>query len=152
MWELTVDSIESRRLTSGDDFSVGAFKISENGEWIGFTGNSLDRYADPLDRRDSEAYLYHLPTAKARRPTCTPIASSTSRARLTTIGNTTSPCSPLKYIKNAKTPTLIHVGQDDSRVPRPQSEELHMALKKLGVPTEFVVYPRTAYGITEPRY
>ena len=60
--------------------------------------------------------------------------------------------SPLTYIKNAKTPTLIHVGHDDQRVPRPQSEELHMALKKLGVPTEFIVYPRMGHGLTEPRY
>ena len=27
--------------------------------------------------------------------------------------------SPIKYIKNARTPTLIHVGHDDPRVPRP---------------------------------
>ncbi|MFQ5817496.1 MAG: prolyl oligopeptidase family serine peptidase [Terriglobia bacterium] len=60
--------------------------------------------------------------------------------------------SPLRYIKNAKTPTLIHVGHDDARVPRPQSEELHMALKKLGVPTEFIVYPRMPHGLREPRY
>ena len=59
--------------------------------------------------------------------------------------------SPLKYIQNAKTPTLIHVVDGDPRVPRPQSEELHMALKKLGVPTEFLVYPGTTHGITEPR-
>lgn len=60
--------------------------------------------------------------------------------------------SPLRYIKQAKTPTLIHVGGDDQRVPRPQSEELHMALKKLGVPTEFIVYPRMPHGLTDPRY
>ncbi len=60
--------------------------------------------------------------------------------------------SPIKYIKNARTPTLIHVGHDDPRVPRPQSEELHMALKKLGVPTEFIVYPRMGHGLTDPRY
>jgi dipeptidyl aminopeptidase/acylaminoacyl peptidase len=59
--------------------------------------------------------------------------------------------SPLKFINNAKTPTLIHVVDGDPRVPRPQSEELHMALKKLGVPTEFLVYPGTQHGITEPR-
>ncbi len=59
--------------------------------------------------------------------------------------------SPLKYIKNAKTPTLIHVVDGDPRVPRPQSEELHMALRKLGVPTEFMVYPGTTHGIVEPR-
>lgn len=39
----------------------------------------------------------------------------------------------------------------DPRVSRPQSEELHMALKKLGVPTEFSVYPGATHGITEPR-
>lgn len=59
--------------------------------------------------------------------------------------------SPLKYIKNAKTPTLIHVVDGDPRVPRPQSEELHMALRQLGVPTEFFVYPGSTHGITEPR-
>lgn len=59
--------------------------------------------------------------------------------------------SPLKYIKNAKTPTLIHVVDGDPRVPRPQSEELHMALKKLGVPTEFFVYPGATHGIPDPR-
>lgn len=59
--------------------------------------------------------------------------------------------SPLKYIKNARTPTLIHVVDGDPRVPRPQSEELHMALKKLGVPTEFFVYPGNTHGITEMR-
>jgi dipeptidyl aminopeptidase/acylaminoacyl peptidase len=59
--------------------------------------------------------------------------------------------SPLKYIKNARTPTLIHVVDGDPRVPRPQSEELHMALKKIGVPTEFFVYPGATHGITEPR-
>jgi dipeptidyl aminopeptidase/acylaminoacyl peptidase len=59
--------------------------------------------------------------------------------------------SPLKYIANAKTPTLIHVVDGDPRVPRPQSEELYMALKKLGVPTEFLVYPGNTHGITEPR-
>jgi dipeptidyl aminopeptidase/acylaminoacyl peptidase len=59
--------------------------------------------------------------------------------------------SPITFIKNAKTPTMIHVVHGDPRVPRPQSEELHMALKKLGVPTELFVYPGNAHGIPEPR-
>jgi dipeptidyl aminopeptidase/acylaminoacyl peptidase len=59
--------------------------------------------------------------------------------------------SPIKYVKNAKTPTMIHVVKDDPRVPRPQSEELHMALKQLGVPTEFFVYPGDTHGIPDPR-
>ncbi|MGH9761695.1 MAG: S9 family peptidase, partial [Blastocatellia bacterium] len=59
--------------------------------------------------------------------------------------------SPLKYIKNAKTPTLIHVVAGDPRVPRPQSEELYMALRQLGVPTEFLVYPGNTHGIPDMR-
>jgi dipeptidyl aminopeptidase/acylaminoacyl peptidase len=60
--------------------------------------------------------------------------------------------SALKFIKNAKTPTLIHVGEADQRVPKPQSDELYMALKKLGVPVEYIVYPGMPHGLTEPRY
>jgi len=60
--------------------------------------------------------------------------------------------SALKYIRNAKTPTLIHVGEADQRVPKPQSDELYMALKKLGVPVEYIVYPGMPHGLTEPRY
>jgi dipeptidyl aminopeptidase/acylaminoacyl peptidase len=59
--------------------------------------------------------------------------------------------SPLRYIRNARTPTLIHVVDGDPRVPRPQSEELHMALKQQGVPTEFFVYPGNTHGIPDPR-
>jgi dipeptidyl aminopeptidase/acylaminoacyl peptidase len=59
--------------------------------------------------------------------------------------------SPLKYIKNASTPTLIHVVSGDPRVPMPQSEELYMALKKLGVPTEFLVYAGKTHGIPDMR-
>jgi len=59
--------------------------------------------------------------------------------------------SPLKYIRNAKTPTMIHVVKGDPRVPSPQSEELHMALKRLGVPTELFVYPGESHGIPDAR-
>jgi len=59
--------------------------------------------------------------------------------------------SPLKYIKNAKTPTMIHVVDGDPRVPSPQSKELFMALKKLHVPTELFLYPGHSHGIPDPR-
>jgi dipeptidyl aminopeptidase/acylaminoacyl peptidase len=59
--------------------------------------------------------------------------------------------SPLKYIKNAKTPTMIHVVEGDPRVPSPQSVELHMALKQLGVPTELFMYPGNTHGIPDAR-
>lgn len=59
--------------------------------------------------------------------------------------------SPLKYIKNAKTPTMIHVVEGDPRVPSPQSVELYMALKRLGVPTELFMYPGQSHGIPDAR-
>ena len=59
--------------------------------------------------------------------------------------------SPLKFIKNAKTPTMIHVVEGDPRVPSPQSVELYMALKQLGVPTELFMYPGNTHGIPDPR-
>ena len=59
--------------------------------------------------------------------------------------------SPLKYIKNAKTPTMVHVVEGDPRVPSPQSVELHMALKKLGVDTELFMYPGRSHGIPDTR-
>jgi dipeptidyl aminopeptidase/acylaminoacyl peptidase len=59
--------------------------------------------------------------------------------------------SPIAAIKNAKTPMFIHVVDGDPRVPRPQSEEMHMALSKLGVENEFWVYPGTTHGIPDAR-
>ncbi|MDZ7780614.1 MAG: S9 family peptidase [Gemmatimonadota bacterium] len=59
--------------------------------------------------------------------------------------------SPLKYIANASTPTMIHVVEGDPRVPSPQSVELHMALKKLEVPTELFMYPGQSHGIPDRR-
>jgi dipeptidyl aminopeptidase/acylaminoacyl peptidase len=59
--------------------------------------------------------------------------------------------SPIRYIRAAKTPTVIHVVEGDPRVPSPQSVELHMALKRLGVPTELFMYPGQSHGIPDAR-
>ena len=60
--------------------------------------------------------------------------------------------SPMKYIRNVKTPTLILHGQADTRVPIAQAQEFYIALKERNVPVEFVVYPREGHGFTEPRH
>jgi len=60
--------------------------------------------------------------------------------------------SPMKYVKNVKTPTMIMHGQVDTRVPLAQAQEFYMALKEMKVPVEFVVYPRENHGFTEPRH
>lgn len=60
--------------------------------------------------------------------------------------------SPMKYVENVTTPTLILHGIADTRVPIPQAEEFYEALKERHVPVEFVKYPRENHGFTEPRH
>jgi dipeptidyl aminopeptidase/acylaminoacyl peptidase len=54
--------------------------------------------------------------------------------------------SALSHIGNAVTPTLILHGQGDQRVPIGQAQEFYYALKKKGVPTQLVFYPREGHG------
>jgi dipeptidyl aminopeptidase/acylaminoacyl peptidase len=60
--------------------------------------------------------------------------------------------SPMKFIGNVKTPTMILHGQGDTRVPIPQSEEFYRALYERHVPVEYVTYPRENHGFVEPRH
>jgi dipeptidyl aminopeptidase/acylaminoacyl peptidase len=60
--------------------------------------------------------------------------------------------SPITFIKNVKTPTLIVVGDRDAECPAPQSWEFWHALKTLGVPTEFVIYPDEGHAIGNPAH
>jgi dipeptidyl aminopeptidase/acylaminoacyl peptidase len=60
--------------------------------------------------------------------------------------------SPMKYVDDVKTPTMILHGQSDTRVPIPQSEEFYRALYERHVPVEYVVYPRENHGFVEPRH
>ncbi|HYX20864.1 MAG TPA: S9 family peptidase, partial [Thermoanaerobaculia bacterium] len=55
--------------------------------------------------------------------------------------------SPIEFIRNVKTPTLVLHGDRDSEVPTPQGYEFWHALKSLGVPTQLVIYPGEGHGI-----
>ncbi len=57
--------------------------------------------------------------------------------------------SPIRHITNVTTPTLILHGDEDARVHPTHGMEYHRALKTLGVPVEFVRYPREGHGIRE---
>lgn len=57
--------------------------------------------------------------------------------------------SPIHYIGNAKTPTLILQGEKDGDVAASQAYELYRGLKDHGVETELVIYPREPHGIGE---
>jgi len=60
--------------------------------------------------------------------------------------------SPINYIKNVRTPTLIMVGERDVECPMPQSQEFWHALVTLGVPTSFIVYPGEGHHIRLPQH
>jgi len=60
--------------------------------------------------------------------------------------------SPITFIKNVKTPTLILVGDSDGECPTPQSYEFWHALKTLGVKTQFVVYEREGHLFAKPEH
>lgn len=60
--------------------------------------------------------------------------------------------SGVRYLKNAKSPTIIFHGQEDRRVPVSQGYELYMGLRKNNVPVEFVIFPREGHGLSEPRH
>jgi len=58
--------------------------------------------------------------------------------------------SAINFVKQARTPTLIIVGDRDEESPPPQSFEYWHALKTLGVPTQLVVYPNEGHRFTQP--
>jgi dipeptidyl aminopeptidase/acylaminoacyl peptidase len=60
--------------------------------------------------------------------------------------------SPITFIKNVKTPTLILVGDRDGECPTPQSFEFWHALVDLGVENQFVVYPNEGHEIFDPAH
>jgi dipeptidyl aminopeptidase/acylaminoacyl peptidase len=60
--------------------------------------------------------------------------------------------SPIRFIKNVKTPTLVIVGERDAECPASQSYEFWHALKTLGVPTKLIVYPGEGHMFIEPRH
>lgn len=60
--------------------------------------------------------------------------------------------SPLTYLHQAKTPTLIFHGEKDERVPLGQSRETYLTLKRLGIPVQLVIYPDQGHSIQMPSY
>ena len=60
--------------------------------------------------------------------------------------------SPMEFILQAKTPTLVLHAERDSEVPLPQGYEFWHALKTLGVPTQLVVYNDEGHNIRQPAH
>jgi dipeptidyl aminopeptidase/acylaminoacyl peptidase len=60
--------------------------------------------------------------------------------------------SPMTFVKNVKTPTLILCGENDMTDPVEQCYQFHRGLRRYGVETEFVVYPREGHGPREEKH
>lgn len=56
--------------------------------------------------------------------------------------------SPMKYIGNAKTPTMVIHNENDHRCPIEQGEQVYVALQTLGVDTEMVRFPEEFHGLS----
>jgi len=53
--------------------------------------------------------------------------------------------SPLNYVKNFKTPTLVITGERDYRSPYTQSLEFYSALQRMDVPSRLIVYSNSGH-------
>ncbi len=56
--------------------------------------------------------------------------------------------SPIKYIGNAKTPTLVIHSEQDLRADQEQGEQVFVALRHKGVDTELVLFPEEPHGLS----
>ncbi|OLP63502.1 hypothetical protein BACPU_31560 [Bacillus pumilus] len=56
--------------------------------------------------------------------------------------------SPLKYVKQVKTPLLILHSDEDYRCPVDQAEQLFVALKELGKDTRLVKFPKASHDLS----
>ncbi len=89
--------------------------------WISYYGtNGIDQWMIPFFGRS----MYDDPEAYAR-------------------------VSAITFIRQAKTPTFIYVGERDIEVPPTQSIEYWHALKELGVPTSLVIYADEGHSIRD---
>ncbi len=61
--------------------------------------------------------------------------------------------SPAFYVANIRTPVLILHGEEDRYTNLANSQEMYQALKTLGRPVRFVIYPREGHGLgREPNH
>jgi dipeptidyl aminopeptidase/acylaminoacyl peptidase/cyclophilin family peptidyl-prolyl cis-trans isomerase len=58
--------------------------------------------------------------------------------------------SPLRWAAQVRTPTLIHVGGNDERVPPAHSRAWFRALREHGVTARFLVYPGEPHSLQQP--
>jgi dipeptidyl aminopeptidase/acylaminoacyl peptidase len=60
--------------------------------------------------------------------------------------------SPITFVKNVRTPTLLLQGEADETDPIGQSQQFYRGLKRYNVESDFVVYPREPHGLREEKH
>ena len=56
--------------------------------------------------------------------------------------------SPIRHLRNVRTPTLIVQSEEDHRTPMTDAEQWYIGLKKQGTPVELVRYPRSTHDLS----
>ena len=59
--------------------------------------------------------------------------------------------SPMTYIKQARTPTLIQHGDQDARVPIPNAFQLYQGLRDQNVPVQLSIFKGFGHGLNKPK-
>lgn len=59
---------------------------------------------------------------------------------------------PFLHADRIKTPTIYFSGDQDANVPMIGNMQMYEALRSLGVPTEFIIYPGQFHGIRRPSF
>jgi dipeptidyl aminopeptidase/acylaminoacyl peptidase len=59
---------------------------------------------------------------------------------------------PFLHADRIKTPTLFMCGEQDFNVPLAASEQMYQALRRLGVPTQLIIYPDEHHGLSRPSF
>lgn len=57
---------------------------------------------------------------------------------------------PFVHADRIRTPTLFLCGSEDFNVPLSATEQMYQALRRLGVPTQLVIYPGQHHGLSRP--
>ncbi len=60
--------------------------------------------------------------------------------------------SPINFIKQVRTPTMVMAGERDVECPAPQSFEFWRGVKQNGVTSELIVYPDEGHGFRNPAH
>jgi dipeptidyl aminopeptidase/acylaminoacyl peptidase len=56
--------------------------------------------------------------------------------------------SPIRHVRNVRTPTFILQSEEDNRTPMTDAEQWFAALTRQGTPVEFVRYPRSTHDLS----